>query len=162
MLLLVSLLYFGVFLAVYIIYLILKFVLYIFQSLGLLRIAKKENYKYPYIVWLPGLSHYVLGNYCLDKKKSIFYSILGLVHFVVPLILNLRVIYDMVEDIIMPIYIILVIVYFIVDMLVMNKFYKKVYKKNELFTILTIITFGMLKPIFIYTARIKKITNVDI
>ena len=80
----------------------------------------------------------------------------------VPLILNLRVIYDMVEDIIMPIYIILVIVYFIVDMLVMNKFYKKVYKKNELFTILTIITFGMLKPIFIYTARIKKITNVDI
>lgn len=48
----------------FIIYLILKFILYIFQSLGLLKIAKKEKYKYPYIVWIPGISHYVLGKYC--------------------------------------------------------------------------------------------------
>ncbi len=44
----------------------------------------------------------------------------------------------------------------------MNKFYKKVYKTPELFTILSVITFGLLNSIFIYTTRIKKITKVNL
>ena len=54
------------------------------------------------------------------------------------------------------------VIYFIINMLVMNNFYKKVYKKPELFTIFTIITFGLLRSIFIYLSRIKKITKVDL
>lgn len=140
-----------------IIYLVLRFILYIFQSFGLLRIAKKEGYKYPYIVWLPGISHYVLGRYCcLNKIKCIIYCFLTLVS-----IISLHIFWITSHDVLYPISKIYNIIYFIIDMIVMNKFYKKVYKTPELFTILTIITFGLLKPIFIYTARIKKITKVD-
>ncbi len=53
-----------------IIYAIIKFTLYIFKSFGLLRIAKTEKYKYLYLVWIPVISDYILGKYCMDKKKE--------------------------------------------------------------------------------------------
>ena len=56
---------------------IVKFTLYIFQSFGLLNIAKKEGYKYRYISWVPGLSHYILGKFCLKKNLAIIYTILS-------------------------------------------------------------------------------------
>lgn len=142
---------------IWIIYLILKFILYIFQSFGLLRIAKKEKYKYPYIVWIPGISHYILGRYCLDKNKSIIYCILTLIS-----IIMLGIFCTTSNDFWFVFSKVYNIIYFIIDMIVMNKFYKKVYKKPELFTVLTIITLGLLKSIFIYTSKIKKIAKVNL
>lgn len=140
-----------------IIYAIIKFTLYIFKSFGLLRIAKAEKYKYPYLVWLPIISNYILGKYCMDKKKSIIYCILS----VIKILLSLCFLVSE-SEILYYAFIIYTIFYFIVDMIVMNKFYKKIYKTPELFTILSVITFGLLKSIFIYTARIKKITKVNL
>lgn len=138
-------------------YLVISFILYIFKSFGLLRIAKSENYKYPYIVWIPIVSNYVLGKYCMDKNKSIIYSILTAINLVVSTYL-----FYLNNEILFYISLIYIVIYFIIDMMVMNKFYKKVYKTPELFTILTVITLGLLKGIFIYTARIKKITKVNL
>lgn len=146
-----------VFILIWIICLIVKFILYIFQSFGLLRISKKEKYKFPYIVWIPAISHYVLGRYCMDKVRSIIYCILTLIK-----IITLYILLTTTNNILFYISIGYIIFYFIIDMLVMNKFYKKVYKKPELFTILTIITFGLLKPIFIYISRIRKISKVEL
>ena len=141
-----------------IIYIIINFVLYVIESFGLLRIAKKEEYKIPYIVWIPGISHYVLGRYCMSKSKSIIYAILS--------VINVIFIYCLMFGVFQIEYIefvlIYIVIYFIINMLVMNTFYKKVYKKSELFTIFTVITFGFLKSIFIYLARIRKITKVDL
>lgn len=139
-----------------ILYAIVRFITYIFESFGLLRIAKKEKYKIPYLVWVPGFSHYVLARYCTDKTKSFIYSILAIINIPVTIFLLIQ---NIGAE---PWLIIYGIVYFIIDMLVMNTFYKKVYKTPELFTITTIITFGLLKPIFIYTSRIKKITKVNL
>ena len=142
----------------YICYAILKFILYVFKSFGLLRIAKKENYKYPYVVWIPFVSNYILGKYCMDKKKGIIYLILSIIKFLIMLI------YFMLSEVdaLYTISLIYSIFYFVIDMIVMNKFYKKVYKTPELFTILSIISFGLLNSIFIYTARIRKITKIDL
>ncbi len=133
---------------------IVKFTLYIFQSFGLLNIAKKEGYKYRYISWIPGLSHYILGKFCLKKNLAIIYTILTVIN----ILLFVLVIF-IENSILFYLFLVFTILYFVIDMLVMNKFYKKVYKTPEIFTIFTIITFGFLKPIFIYTSRIKKITN---
>lgn len=145
-----------------IIWFIIKIVSYIFESIGLTNIAKKENYKYPYIAWILGISHYILGKYCsdkdekTDKRHGIIYCILTTVKTIfVILICSTKIIGN---PAIMVIVIIYFIIYYIIDMIYMNKFYKKVYKKPEIFTVLTVITLGILKPIFIYTAKIKKLT----
>lgn len=136
---------------------IIKFILYIFQSFGLLNISKHEQYKYPYIAWIPCASHYVLGKFCMGNKEGIIYGLLTLVK----LILIISVI--LVENtILFHIFLVYIIAYFVIDMLIMNKFYEKVYKNPQIFTIFTIITFGLLKPIFIYTVKIKKISLIKV
>ena len=90
----------------------------------------------------------------LFDKKGILYSVLTLIKA----ILTICIIY-IESTSLLYIWLIYIVVYFIIDMLVMNKFYKKVYKNSEIFTVFTIITFGLLKPIFIYTTRIKKISK---
>ena len=146
----------------YICYAILKFILYVFKSLGLLRIAKKENYKYPYVVWIPFVSNYILGKYCMDKKKGIIYLILSIIKFLIMIIFFMLSEINALYDALYTISLIYSIFYFVIDMIVMNKFYKKVYKTPELFTILSIISFGLLNSIFIYTTRIRKITKIDL
>lgn len=137
-----------------IVFVFVKFVLYVFQSFGLLRIAKKEGYRLPCLVWVPAVSQYYLGRYCMSQKLSVGYALLAALSLGLPAaayLLQFRVLmwtalgYGA--------------VYFVVDMLVMDRFYKKVYKVPELYTVLTILTLGMLKPVFIYMARIKKITK---
>lgn len=145
-----------------ILWIILKMILYIFESIGLTNIAKKGNYKYPYIAWILGISHYILGKYCsdkdekTDKRHGIIYCILTTIKTIfVILICSTKIIENSTMMLILIIYF---IIYYIIDMIYMNKFYKKTYKKPEIFTVLTVITLGMLKPIFIYTAKIKKLT----
>lgn len=140
-----------------VIYAIIKFILYIFKSFGLLRIAKNEGYKYPYLVWIPIISNYILGKYCMDKRKSIMYASLSAIKILFTLCFVI-----IASDPLYSVFMIYTIFNFIVDMIVMNKFYKKVYKTPELFTILSVITLGLLKSVFIYTARIKKITKVNL
>ncbi len=137
-------------------YVMINLILYVFRSFGLLRIAKNEQYKYPYIVWIPVISNYVLARYCMDKKKSIIFLILSIFDL---LILIPYLIVSGLNEIFLEIY---TVFYFIIEIIVMNKFYQKVYKTPELFTILSIITLGFLNSIFIYTARIKKITKVNL
>lgn len=133
---------------------ITKFILYIFQSFGLLNIARNENYKYPYIVWIPGISHYILGKFTTNNIKGTIYSILT----IIKILLFISTIF-VENSILFYTFLIYIIIYFIIDMLMMNKFYKKVYKQPQIFTVFTIITLGLLKPIFIYTVKIKKISN---
>ena len=142
---------FFVFLWLLIIYVIIKFVLYIFQSFGLLGIAKKEKYSYPYLVWIPGISHYYLGKTCLKSKQALGYCLLTLLKIIL-VVIN----FWIYNKILIYIFLIYVLIYFIIDMLVMNRFYQKYYQKSELFIIFTVITFGLLKPIFIYTAKYQK------
>ena len=141
---------------------IVKIILYILESIGLTNIAEKENYKYPYIAWILGISHYILGKYCSDKdektnrRHGIIYCILTTIKIIfVILIYSTNIIENSAMMLIIIIYF---IINYIIDMIYMNKFYKKVYKNPKIFTILTVITLGMLKPIFIYTSKIKKLT----
>ena len=138
------------FLITIITYLILKFVLYIFNSFGLLNIARSEKYKFPYIAWIPCIGEYITGKFVLNK-------ILGYVCAGFSL-LKLVSMYFMITTDITPVFYIclaIIVAYFIFEMLIMNMFYKKVYKHSQIFTLFTIITFGILKPIFIYTSRFQ-------
>ncbi len=132
---------------------ITKFILYIFQSFGLLNLARKEQYQYPYMAWVPGLSHYLIGKFCCNNKKAILYTVCTIIKLVLTISMVM-----ISNRILFYTWLIFIIIYFVIDMLVMNQFYKRVYKQPQLFTIFTIITFGLLKPIFIYTSKIKKVT----
>ena len=142
---------------IWFIYLFLRFVLYVVQSFGLLRIAKREQYPHPGIVWIPGAAHYVLGRFCMDKRMSIAYAITSLLSVVV-----LVTFFSTYNDILAVLEMVFSVAYFVFDMIVMKKFYRKVYRKPELLSILTICSVGLLKPVFIYLARIRKITVVEL
>ena len=149
----------------WVIYILIRFISYIFNSFGLLRIAKKEKYKYPYIAWVPVLSEYILAKYCLSKKKAIIYCILNGLNYITVIFLLKSFSFGINEILLKNIVIVLslyMLIYFIIEMIVMNKFYKKVFKCSEFFTITTIISFGLLKPIYIYISRFKKITKENI
>lgn len=142
--------------------LIVKIITYILESIGLTNIAKKQNYKYFFIAWIPGFSHYILGKYCSKKNNTtlissgIIYCILTIIKLIlIILILKTKISQNLT---IMFIIIIYFIIYYIIDMIYMSRFYKKVYKHPKIYTIITIITLGMFKPIFIYTSKIKKLT----
>lgn len=136
------------------IYLVTRFILYLFQSFGLLRIAKNENYKYPYIVWIPILSDYVLARYCMNRVKSLIFCLFTLIFWI-----SFAIFFTTSNSILYHLTFIYNLAYFVLDMFVMNKFYKKVYKKHKVFTILTVVTIGLLKPLFIYTTRINCLTQ---
>lgn len=130
--------------------------LYLFQSFGLLRIAKKEGFRYPYLVWLPAVSHYYLGKCCMKNLWSLIYALLTAANLLLPLVAGL-----LSSGTLISVSLWYSVAYFIVDMVVMHRFYARVYKVPELYTIFTVLTLGILKPIFIFTSRIPKITRVN-
>lgn len=140
-----------------ILFFIIKILSYILESIGLAKIAKKENYKYPYIAWILGLSHYILGKYCSDsdeKRNGLIYCFLTTVKIIFIILIFTT---DAVKNsTLLIIAILYLFIYFIIDMKYMNKFYKKEFKNYQIFTVLTVITLGLLKPIFIFISAKKK------
>ena len=143
-----------------ILFFIVKIISYVLESMGLTKLAKKENYKYPYTAWLLGISHYILGKYCSDKdertnkRNGILYCILTTIKII--FIILIFATNTVKNSTLLLVIILYFLIYFIIDMIYMNKFYKKTYKNYQIFTFLTVITFGLLKPIFIYISTIKK------
>ena len=135
-------------------YILIRFILYIFKSFGLVQLSKREGYRFRYIAWIPFVSNYVIGRLAFNRKGGIAYFIASLLKT-----LSVICIFFVNNTIVFYISLVYIIIYFVFDMITINRIYAKRYKASDVFTIFTIITFGVLSSIFIYTTRIKKITK---
>ena len=139
---------------------IYKIIAYIFESIGLTSIAKRENYSYPFIGWIPGLSHFIIGKYSSDgddeksTSSGVIYALLTIIKIAFLIIVSqINIAQNSNYLLIILIYL---AIYFVIDMIYMNKFYQKAYKHPIVFTFFTIVSIGLLKPIFIFASKGKK------
>ena len=128
-----------------IIFLNIKLSLYIIQSIGLIKIFNSDNFKYSYLLWIPGFYQYFIGKYACKNKIAILYCIMSILKYFVFIAYLLYFKYSNIF-LILNIYLFF---YFILDMIVFNLFYKKLYKNYRIYTIITILTLGITKPICI-------------
>lgn len=153
------------------VYLAIKSIItYIFESIFLYNVSKKENYKYPFISYIPIANKYYLGKVA-DKKA------VGIVNIVVKVFVILWWMLFLYTDfymyvlnpvsssatethntVINPIWglIVLMLTNFILSTYLSHKIMKKVIgKKAVLFTILNIFTLGISRPIVLFSIRKK-------
>ena len=142
---------------IFLIYISIKSIFYILQSIGLYNISKINGYKYPFIAWIPCISQYIIGRYNKNSKFGVLYSGLTIMKYL--LIIALFIINN---DIIFYLFLTYLAIYFIFDMFIMNMFYKTVFKNHIIYTIITVCTLGFAKPIFIFIAKFKIKNDVTI
>lgn len=160
---------------------VVRFIFYVLESIGLMRIAKKDGIKYSWMAWLPIARDYLLGTIAFNKKfgfvligviiSSIMLPLLQLsliINFVanIALINNLsgaEVLYVVVYPI-LGLLILLIIINSaipIFKIVCFYKIYEKMSAKAMLLLIFSVLTAGLLTPIFIFAISKNDIIGED-
>lgn len=131
---------------------IIKLALYVFESFGLMKLNKNLGYKHSWTAWIPIYNKYLLGKIAVKPWAGVTLSLLWLIKTV---LFILGYIFAGINSLLI-LTIILVIVTFIVEMIIVSKLYTKYSKYNEVLTVFTAVTLGLLEPIFIFAIRNNK------
>ena len=131
---------------------IIKLALYVFESFGLMKINKNLGLKYNWAAWIPIYNKFLLGKIAVKPLAGIILSILWLIKT----ILCIFTYFFITTYYLVILTVCIVIITFIIEMIIVSKLYEKYSKKNEVLTVLSIVTLGLLEPIFIFALRNKK------
>ena len=138
----------------YIILFIVGFISYIFTSFGLYKIAKREEEKTYAFAWVPYLNQYLLGKLAFKSRVQ---AIIMLILNIIVLVMSISVLFISIDNIhIMYIAIasfIMSLITCVYTFIAHYKIYSKYSRSTVLMTILDIISFGILGPIFIFAIR---------
>lgn len=123
---------------------------YVFQSVACMCMLKNIGYAYPLTAWIPFYHKYLLGK--IANKQILgaiscvlsFISICLCVHFYIHL--------DF-ESVLLTILTISLMTTLIIDTIIAHQIYKTHTKYADIFTIFTVLSFGILKPIFLFIIR---------
>lgn len=152
-----SILYFMYlfFIAIFVGFIIYLIISYTFESISIMCMEKQLQYKHKFIAWIPFYNKYLLGTIAGNKAIGIISCILS---FVSILLSTCFYIYQKLEIILFIILIISIIVKFILDTIMSHKIYKeRANKYSDILTIFTILSFGLLRPIFLFIVRNKPV-----
>ena len=117
---------------------IIAIILYIFNGLGLSKIAKNQNLNNSWFAWVPILNVYLLGKIAMDDNVGIALAVLmGLMTFAskIPFLGFAGLGY--------------IVLYFIAT----HKLFDKLSDKAVVMTVFNVLSFGMLTPIFLFAIR---------
>lgn len=124
---------------------------YVFESIAVMRFRKNLNLKNNAISFIPFYNRYLLGKVTDNKILGAvlaLVSILKTITFVLWFFIGKSFAFEL--------FIILLIVGFVLNVIVASNLYKMYSKYNVVFTILTIITLGVLRPVFLFALRDSK------
>ena len=131
---------------------------YTFQSISIMCMRKNMGYKNNFVAWIPFYNKYLLGK--IAKNKIIG----GISSFLSILLICLLIyfhIYQEYETVQCSIFLISLITVFILDTIIAHKIYTSyICKYGDILTVFNVLTFGLLRPIFLFLIRNKK--NKDI
>lgn len=148
-----SFIYF-LFLSIFVISTIYVIVSYIFESLAITKLSKNK-----FLSWIPFYNKYLLGKTCNKKLLGVFTEILSLTIFILALIIYLNKEFNTYLLIAM---LILLTILFILETIIATKIYEKTIPKyKDILTVLTILSFGLLRPIFLFLVRSNKSKESD-
>lgn len=132
---------------------------YIFESISIMCISKNLKYKIHFKSWIPFYNKYLLG-------KIVGSKILGLLSSLSNFLTTIIILYCCIQkepnSIILCAFLICLVVGFISDIIIAHKIYKNVTNKyGDILTVLSVLTFGVLRPIIIFVIR-KKVTKIQL
>jgi len=125
---------------------------YVFESIAIMKFIKNLGYKNNAIAFIPFYNKYLLGKICNNKTLGIVLSIvsaLRLITFILWFFIEINFMFEL--------FVIFLISGFILNCILASNTYKLYSKYNVIFTILTIVTLGILRPVFIFALKDNKI-----
>ena len=151
-----------IFIAIFIAIIICEVITYIFESMAIMQMSKNLKYKVPFTAWIPFYNKYLLGKIVGNKILGIIVAVLnGITAFSG----TYCYIQTQPNPAIFVIFLVCVLIGFILDIIISHKIYKNATDKyGDIYTILSILTLGILRPIFLFIVRnkVKKTNETEI
>lgn len=123
---------------------------YVFQSIASMCMLKNIGYAYPFTAWIPFYHKYLLGKIA---NKQILGAISGVLSFIsICLCVHFYIHLDF-DSVLFSILTISFMTTLIIETIIAHQIYKTHTKYADIFTIFTILSFGILKPIFLFSIR---------
>lgn len=146
---------FYIFIATFLLLLIYLLITYTFESFALMRMSQKVGEKLPILAWIPGYNKYLLGKLAGSKSFGIVLAIVNLFTIAMGLYCYFAKT-SKIEH--FGIFLLSVAIGFLLDNIVSHKLYKKVTQKYaDILTVFSVLSLGMLRPVFLFAIRNKQI-----
>lgn len=153
---LMGLLSFIYFFIISIIAIIIFYVLvsYIFESISIVSMSKRLKYKNAYTGWIPFYNKYILGKIGNSKPLGITLVITTLISTIT---IILFFVFKEPQSILIIFFLLSALITFILNIILSHKIFNKYSNKyKDIMTILSILSLGFLRPIFLFIIRNEK------
>lgn len=147
--------------AIILVLLVYQVMVYFFESISIMCMCKNLKYNAPITAWIPFYNKYLLGKISGSKSLGI---ILASLNFLMVGSLILSYSKNLNSGVFSIIFLICALVGFLFDIIVAHKIYDKAeIKYGDLLTVFSVLTVGILRPIFLFMIRNKvNIRDADI
>ncbi len=127
---------------------------YIFESISIVSMSKRLKYKNAYTGWIPFYNKYILGKIGNSKPLGITLVITTLISTIT---IILFFVFKEPQSILIIFFLLSVLITFIIDIILSHKIFNKYSSKyKDIMTILSVLSLGFLRPIFLFIIRNKK------
>lgn len=155
---------FGIFSALFYfilatIFIVLVYLLlsYIFESIAIGKMCKSLNYKHAYTSWIPFYNKFLLGRIASHKKLG---AMLAIINFSVITIFIFLYNASSYSGLFLIFFFVLIILSFILNIVISHDIFKKaIGAYADILTIFSVLSLGLLRPIFLFVLRNNKKIN---
>lgn len=142
--------------AVFFIALSICITFYVLSCLGLMKIADKNGIRYSYLAWIPFINFFLIGK--IAFKSTVSAIILLILSFIYPYSFFLSIVTTYLYFInsntsLFFIFVVIAIVFIVMYLVALYKIYKKMSTKAVMMLIFSILSSGLLIPIFLFAIR---------
>lgn len=139
-----------------IIFIVLVYLLlsYIFEGIAIGKMCKNLNYKYAYTSWIPFYNKFLLGRIANHKK---FGAMLAIINFTIINIFICLYNASSYSGLFLILFFILIMLSFILNIVISHEIFKKaIGTYGDILTIFSVLSLGLLRPIFLFVLRNNK------
>lgn len=145
---------FFLFIAMSIIIVIYLLIVYIFESIFIMKVLKNSRKKTYLLAWIPFYNKYLLGRIANKKVLGVMSALTGLTLTGMSIYFYINSIFDVK---LFSFFLVLVLIDFIINIVISHRIFKKaLVKYGDILTIISVLTLGLLRPIFLFAIRNKE------
>lgn len=144
---------FFTFIAIFLAIIFYVIVTYIFESISIMGMSKNLEYRATFTAWIPFYNKYLLSKIAGSKKLGVILALFNIGTVGTGLYCYFQTEFNYIVFIM---FLVCIFVGFILDIIVSHKIYMKGTKKyGDILTVLNVVSFGILRPIFLFVIRNK-------
>ena len=151
---------FYFFIAIFLVVLIYLLITYFFESIAITKMCNNLKGKYSFMAWFPFYNKYLIGKIANSKVEG---ALLGILNFFIVIMFIYFLLIENFSHWLLLVFFILIFVSFILNILISHKIFKKaIVKYSDLFTVLSVLSLGLLRPIFLFFIRNNKNLFIEV